>query len=230
MAGAGNRSTLEGTANGSRRADRASCRSDRDRRVTWRRSLRRTRRAIDSSRRLLDSSRRVIDASERFAARRPLRTSRQLQRVAGWLTAVEARLGRAVLALRSTTDDVARSPEHGAGAPGELIDAAARWLHSAAEMASLSERLDDASSRLLAAAKIGAVTFDLPGLDDPRHASAPSRLITGRLLLDIRLPQASGRILLIVIRYRRSRRIAFADAGRPVFRGRAPPHAAICSL
>jgi len=181
--------------------------------------------------RLLDSSRRVIDGSERYAARRPLRTSRQLQRVAGWLTEAEVRLGRAVQALRDTADDAARAPERAAEAPGQLIDAAARLLSSAAEMASLSERLDDASGRLLAAAKIGEVSFDLPGLNtDEKQAVIAPRLITGRLLMDIRLPRESGRIRLTSIRRQRSRRIAFAEAARRVFRGRAPPAAAICSL
>src|SRR3954468_20994600 len=104
-----NRSTLNTAANDSRRADRP-CGPDRDRRLPWRRSLRRTRRAIDSSMRLLDSCRRVIDVSEQRAARRPLRTSREFQRVAGWITEAEARLQRAVCGLRNTADDAARAP------------------------------------------------------------------------------------------------------------------------
>jgi hypothetical protein len=77
---------------------------------------------------------------------------------------------------------------------------------------------------LLAAAMAGAVTFDLPGLDhDSRYTGAAPRLITGRLLLDIRLPRESGRMRLISIRRQRSRGIAVAGAARRVFRGRAPP-------
>src|SRR3954451_19122274 len=114
MARAANRSTLEGAANESRRAHRASRRSDRDRPMPWRRSLRRTRRAIDSSMRLLGSSWRVVDVSERWAARRPLQTSRQLQRIACWLTEAEGQLQRAVHGLRDTADDAARSPERAA--------------------------------------------------------------------------------------------------------------------
>jgi hypothetical protein len=189
------------------------------------------RRAIDSSLRLVDSCRRVVDDSERSAARRPLRTSRQLQRAAGWLSEAEARLGRAANSLRNTVNEAERSPESVADAPAELILATAYWCYSAAQIDTLFDRLNDASSRLLAAAKIGAVTFDLPGLDnDSRQKAAAPRLITGRLLFEIRLPRASGRICLISIRRQRFRPAAFAEAARRVFRGRAPPHAAICSL
>ena len=224
MARAGNRSMVEAAAKKTRRVDRRSCRSDRDRRLPWRRSLRRTRRAIDSSMRLLDSSRRVIDVSERSAARRPLRTSRQLQRAARWLTEAEARLQKGVHALRNTADDAARAPERAAAAPGQLIDAAARWLQSAAQIEALSERLEDASSRLIAAANIGAVCFDVAG--DSRQTAAPRLTIS---VPDRRVTPESARTR-ISIRRQRPRPAVFADAVRRVFRGRAPPRAAICSF
>jgi len=231
MARARNSSTLQATADEPRRAHRRSCRSNRERRPAWRRSLRGMRRAVDSSLRLADSCRRVVDDSERSGARCPLRTSRQLQRAAGWLSEAEARLGRAANSLRSTVNEVDLSPECAAGAPAELILATAYWFHSAAQIDTLFDRLNDVSTQLLAAAKIGAVTFDLPGLDnDSRQKPAAPRLITGGLLLEIRLPRESGRIRLISIRRQRSRPAAFAEAARRVFRGRAPPHAAICSL
>jgi hypothetical protein len=230
MARARNSSTLEAAAE-PRRAARRSCRSNRHRRLPWRRSLRRMRRAIDSSLQLVDSCRRVVEDSEQFGARRPIRTSRQLQRAAGWLCDAGARLGRAANSLRDTVNEADGSPEYAADVPAELILATAHWLQSAAEIDTLFDRLNEASSRLLAAAKIGAVTFDLPGLDNhSRPKAAAPRLITGRLLLEIRLPRESGRFRFISIRRQRVRPAAFAEAARRVFRGRAPPHAAICSL
>ena len=231
MERAHDRNAHKSAAKRSRRAGRRLCRSNRERRLPWRRSIRRTRRALDSSMRLIDASRRVIETSEQSGARRPLWTSRQLQRAAGWLCEAGARLQRASLALRNTVDEAERTPERALEAPWQLIDATARSLYSGMEIAALFDRLEDASGRLLAAATIGAVTFDLPGLDnDSRQKAAAPRLITGRLLLEIRLPEESGRIQLISIRRRRSRPIAFAETARRVFRGRAPPHAAICSL
>jgi hypothetical protein len=231
MERADDRNALKRAAKRSRRAGRRSCRSNRERRLPWRRSIRRTRRAIDSSMRLLDSSRRVIEISEQSRVRRPLWTSRQLQRAAGWLCEASARLVRASLDLRNTVDEAERTPERATEAPHQLIDATARFLSNASEIVALFDRLEEASGQLLASATNGAVTFDLPGLDhDFRHKPAAPRLITGQLLLEIRLPEESGRIRLISIRRRRPRPIAFAETARRVFRGRAPPHAAICLL
>jgi hypothetical protein len=112
---------LEAVANESRRGHRASCRSDPHRQMPWRRSLQRVRRALDSSVRRLDSSRRVIDVSERRGAWRPLQTSRQLQRVACWLTEAEERLQHVVHALRKTADDAGHSPECDRETVGRLI-------------------------------------------------------------------------------------------------------------
>jgi hypothetical protein len=182
--------------------------------------------------RLLDFSLRVIDVSERSAATHPLRVSRQLQRATSWLSEAERRVWRAANDLRNAADDAGHSPECDRQTAGELVlDATELWLSSTAQIAAVYDRLDNASSLLAAAVTIGAVTFDLPGLDNEsrKKAGAP-RLITGRLLLEIRLPQESGRIRLTSIRRRRSRPIAFVETARRVFRGRAPPHAAICSL
>jgi len=231
MARAENRSTLQAAAKESRLGHRASRRSGGDRPMQWRRSLRRARRAIDSSERLIDSSRRFIRVSEGCAARRPRQASRQLERAACWLNEAEGRLLHAAHALRKTADDAGHSPECDRETVGRLVDATERWVSSIAQMAALHNRLDNASSLLLAAVTVGAVTFDLPGLEnDSRQKAAAPRLITGRLLLEIRLPRESGRIRLISIRRQRSRPVAFAEAARRVFRGRAPPHAAICSL
>jgi hypothetical protein len=180
---------------------------------------------------LIDSSRRVIETSEQSGARRPLWTSRQLQRAAGWLCQANARLVRASLALRNTVDEAERTPERALDAPYQLIDATVRFLYNASEIVALFDRLEEASGQLLASAKIGDVTFDLPGLaNDSRQKPAAPRLITGQLLLEIRLPEESGRIRLVSIRRRRPRPIAFAETARRVFRGRAPPHAAIRPL
>ena len=182
--------------------------------------------------RLLDSSRRIIAGSERSAAKRPLRTSRQLQRATSWLSAAERRVWGASNDLRNVAEGAGYLPECDRETARKLyVDATERWLDSAAQVAVLYDRLDNASSRLLAAVSGSAVPFDLPGLDhDSRQKATAPRLITGRLLLEIRLPRESGRIRLICIRRRRPRPLAFAETARRVFRGRAPPHAAICSL
>jgi hypothetical protein len=232
MVRAGNRSTLATAAKESRRVRRPSCASDRDRTLSWRRSLRRLRRAVDSSVRLLDSSRRVIGVSERSAAKRPLRASRQLQRATSWLSKAERRVWGAANDLRNVADGAGYLPECDRETAAKLFaHATEHWIYGAEQVAGLYDRLDSASSRLLAAVTVGAVPFDLPGLhNDSGHKAAAPRLITGRLLLKIRLPKESGRIRLMSIRRRRSRPIAFTGTVRRVFRGRAPPHAAICSL
>jgi hypothetical protein len=232
MARAANRSTLETAAKESRRARRLSCRSDRDRTLSWRRSLRCLRRAVDSSVRLLDSSRRVIGVSERSAAKRPLRASRQLQRATSWLREAERRVWGAANDLRDVAEGAGYLPECDRETSAKLFaHATEHWIYGAEQVTALYDRMDNASNRLLAAVTVGAVPFDLPGLDkDSGQKAAAPRLITGRLLLEIRLPKESGRIRLISIRRRRPRPIAFAETARRVFRGRAPPHSAICSL
>jgi hypothetical protein len=221
MARARNSSTLEATADESRRGHRASRRSAGDRPMRWRSSLRRVRKALDSSVRLIDSSCRFLRVSEGCAARRPGHALRQLKRAAYWLTKAERRVWGAARDLRNAADDAGYSPKREREtAQRRFADATERWLSSTAEVKALYDRLDKTSSLLL-------VTFDLRGLDND---SRQKRLITGGLLHEIRLPRESGRIRLITIRRQRSRPAAFAEAARRLFRGRAPPHAAICSL
>lgn len=222
MARARNSSTLEATADVSRRGHRASRRSA-DRQMRWRPSLRRVRRALDSSVRLIDSSRRFLRVSEGCAARRPGHASRQLERASYWLTKAERRVWGAARDLRYAADDAGYSPKcELVTARRRFADATERWLSSTAEVKALYDRLDKTYSLLL-------VTFDLPGLENGQTTDTP-RLITGPLLLKIRLPRESGRIRLVAIRRQRSRPVAFAETARRVFRGRAPPHAAICPL
>jgi hypothetical protein len=155
-----------------------------------------------------------------------------LQRAASWLSEAERRVWGAANDLRDVADGAGYLPECDRETAGKLfVHATERWLYGTAQVAALYDRVDNASSRLLAAVTGSAVPFDLPGLDkDSGQKAAAPRLITGRLLLEIRLPKESGRIRLISIRRRRSRPVAFAEAARRVFRGRAPPHAAMCSL
>jgi hypothetical protein len=182
--------------------------------------------------RLLDSSRRVIAGSERSAAKRPLRASRQLQRATSWLSEAERRVWGAANDLRNVADGAGSLPECDRETAGKLfVHATERWLYGTAQVAALYDRVDNASIRLLAAVTGSAVPFDLPGIDkNSEEKTAPPRLITGRLLLEIRLPEESVGIRLMAVRRRRPRPLAFAEGARRVFRGRAPPHAAICSL
>ena len=167
--------------------------------------------------RLLDSSARVIEASEACAARRPVRASRQFQRVSSWLCEATARLEHAVHGLRETTDEAARSPERAAEAPGLLIDATARWIDVASRIAALSERLEDSSGRLLESVKDGSVPIDSSG-------SARDAAIVPRLL------PARGRLSFIFLRRQPCICTSAAEGARRIFRGRAPPRVSNCSL
>jgi hypothetical protein len=224
MAGADIRITARWTANDSRRPGVSSCDADRDRRLPWRRSLRRTRRAIDSSLRLVDSCQCVIDGSERSADGHPLRANRQLQHAAGWLTEAAAQLQRAVHGLRDIANAAAHSPERAADAPGRLIDATARWLDGGARIAALSERLEDVSARLVDAVKAGVVSIDPsePVRDSVEAASAWRLIPSCRSLKTLRA-HVSCRNHYISVWCQQPHRIIVAEVATEIFRGRAPP-------
>jgi hypothetical protein len=231
MARAGIRITARSTANDSRRPGVSPREADCDRRLPWRRSLRRTRRAIDSSLRLLDSCQCVIDGSERSAAGRALHTNRQLRHAAGWLTEAVAQLQRAGHGLRDTADAAARSPERAADAPGRLIDATARWLDGAARIAALSDRLEDASGRLVDAVKIGVVSIDSSEqIRDSAEAASASRPIPSRRSLKTLHTYVSCRNHYISVSCQQPRRMIVAEAAIEISRGRAPPLVSTCSL
>jgi len=177
--------------------------------------------------RLLDSSRRVIEASETFATERPVRASREYQRVSSWLSRAAAQLERAVHGLRDTVNDASRAPEGAAEVPGRLIDTTARWIDSAARMAELSDRLDQASSQLLDSARRGAISIDRSDESEPTGDSG--KAFIAPLLISSRSVQRTltgrrHRIRFISARRMRFIRSTAAEAARQIFRGRAPPY------
>lgn len=115
-------------AKSSRRAALRACALRRDRRRSWIRPFRRMRRATDVTLRLIESSRRAIDACETLAAEHPLRASRQMDQVSGWLAEASQQLVRGAKAFSDANDQVARVPAYAGGAPRLLIVATAQWI------------------------------------------------------------------------------------------------------
>jgi len=213
-------------ANDLRRAGVRSCGSRRERRQSWLRPFRRTRRAIDASFRLIDSCLRVIEAWEKSAEKRPLRATRELERVSGWLVETTALLESGMECLSETTDRIAQSPADAGDAPGLLIEATARWIDAASRLAALSNRLDDTFTGLVDYVKGGTGPLDLSELFE-KPGPAPRLITTLRLSVKV-LSIESGRIFCIHFRRQRSARLTVADAPRRIFRGRAPPFVSTC--
>jgi hypothetical protein len=133
------------------------------------------RRATDVTLRLIESSRRAIDACETLTAEHPLRASRQMDQVSGWLAEASEQLVRGAKAFSEANDQVARVPAYAGGAPRLLIMATARWIDAAARLAMLSNRLDDSSSALVDYVKGGTAPLDLSELL-PKPGPVPRRI------------------------------------------------------
>jgi hypothetical protein len=212
----------------SRRAGLRSRGLGRSRGESWTRPFRRSRRAIDSTLRLIDTSRRVINACDTFAGVRPLRATRQLQRVSGWLSQAAARLRRGVECLNATTDSIAIAPTDAGDAPERLIDATERWIDAASQLAMLSNRLDETFAKLVAYVGWTVEPLDLSELFKKKRP-AP-RPVTIRHPSPRVLSIENTRIFCIHVRRQRSARVTVAEAPRRIFRGRAPPLVSTCSL
>ncbi len=197
------------------RSRRGRCR----RPESWRSPLRRVRRAIASSLRLIEASRRVVDASPEFALQRPVRTTRRLQQVSGWLVGATRRLSRAIDTLQEATLDLEPgdlSPD----LPAHVFDATTRYLVVAARLMETSERLDITFAWLLDSAKNGLI------LPDPclyRSPAPVARIPLGRLLLPKWPSSEHVPPMTIHLRRRRSTPKIADEPARRVVRGRAPP-------
>ncbi|HXH38899.1 MAG TPA: hypothetical protein VNN08_09750 [Thermoanaerobaculia bacterium] len=214
-------------ANDSRRAGLRSCERRHDPRKSWKGPILRTGRAIDSSLRLLGYSRRVIDACESLALEHPVLATRQLERVAGLLAKVAHLLESGVDGLNETTNRVALSPAEAGDAPQRVIAATQRWVDAAAQLAALSNRLDDTFAGLVDYLKGGTAPLDLSEVF-AKDGPAPL-FITTRPSVRV-LSIESGRIFCIHLRRLRSARLTVAEAPRRVVRGRAPPLVSSCWL
>jgi len=219
MASAKTRTTLSKSDNRSRPAGLRSNGLPCILRQSWVRPFRRTGRDINASLRLIASARRVMDACDKSAVERPIRTTRQLERVSGWISEAAARLSRGVDRLIETNDRVALAPAHPGGAPVRVLYAA-RWLGAATQLATLSDQLDDRFAWLTGYIMGGAAPLDLHELF--RKAGAPRTIAIRRGSAKALLIENS-RIFCIRVRRERSTQLTVAEAPRRIFRGRAPP-------
>lgn len=207
----------------SRVAARRSCGSDRGRRRAWVRPFRRTRRAIDSTFQVINSSLRIIEASERFAAARPLRASRHLQRVAYWLADAAERLDRARTGLRDTLDRAEQCPRVALDAPEKVIEASMYWVIAYEQLAALSSRVGDTIFWLADSLKSGAIAIPL----EERTAKARKAVIvfrrTGAPCIPPHLLARERSPIPCLPRRNRRIRLTVAEGVRRIVRGRAPP-------
>jgi hypothetical protein len=203
--------------------------SRRNRQARWIRPFRRTNRAIDSTLRLVALSQFLLDECEIFAEVRPRWATRQMRRVSGRLVQAVARLKRGAESIKAVNDCVAHTPEAAGDAPERLIGAMEGWLYAAAEIADLSDRIEDTSATLAAYITSGmAPPLDL---DELLEKERPIRkLIVFRLPAPRVLSIENDRIFRIHVRRQRSVRLTVAEAPRRIFRGRAPPLVSTCSL
>ena len=200
------------------------------RRRSWTRPFRRTRRAIESTLHLIDSSCRVIEAAQRFAAGRPVRATRQLQIVSGWMCKATAQLDCAARGLQKTLECVAQSPDVALDAPGKLVVATAQWIQAAGQLAAISERLDGTSAWLLDSVKSGAIP--IPAEERTADAGRPVttfKLVPPPFRPPNLFPYETSDAPCIPPRHLRFVRRTVAEAVRRTFRGRAPPLVS-CSL
>jgi len=180
-------------------------------------------RALAASRRIIDAT---LDAAGRAsdrAARSPIRTSRELQRLGKRLIDATNRLQRAALGLGETTDAMAHAPEGVPNAGRLLTEATARWLLAAVAIDQTSEQLCILQDNLLEDILSGAIVpEDEQPKRRPRITGVP-HLISARDFLLCRRKSAHDRIASIPARRRRTPCRAAADAPRSISRGRAPP-------
>jgi hypothetical protein len=194
----------------SRSADVSLSRQDganRSRNVaSWRVPLRRARRAIRSTLDRVETCSRVIEATVRFAAGRPLETSRRIRRLSNWIDEAGACLQRASRGVGETVRLAEKEPDRAAAAPALLFDTTGRWLDAAERLNEISVRLVETSARLVHDARSrGVVPADAPAQPVPSRPAhfrhAPVVLIRRRWLI-----------------------IAFCvEVARKISRGRAPP-------
>lgn len=180
---------------------------DAAKRAAWRAPLRRARRAVDCALRRVEASNRVIDATLRFAAGRPLETSRRLQRLGDWMVDAQAHLSRVVRELHRSAECAALAPETASAAPALLVDTTARWLDAAVRLDAVSGRVVQTSALLADHARCrpaffaaGAERPAVPALARRPHPAPP-----------------------VLIRPQWFVTTTTAEAARSVSRGRAPP-------
>jgi hypothetical protein len=188
------------------------------------------RRSIDVTLRLIENSGRAIDACEILAAEHPLRASRRMDQVSGWLLEASEQLGRGVKALREANEQIGRVPAYAGGAPRLLIVAMAQSIVATAKLSMLSDRLDDWSTALADYINGGTAPLDLSELL-PRPVPAPRRISFVVRPPSLKfLSVENRRVFCIHVGRQRFARLTVAEAPRRIVRGRAPPIVSTCSL
>jgi hypothetical protein len=166
-----------------------------------------------------------------FASERPIRATRHLKLVSGWLAEAASQLDCAAAGLRKTADRAAESPELALHAPEKLIAATRQWIDAAGQLTAFSEQFNDTFAWLRDSVKDG--TLPIPLVEQtayPEKSVVTFRLVAPPLLPPDRFPEESSNVPCIPVRRQRSVCSTVAEAARRVFRGRAPPLVSTCSL
>jgi hypothetical protein len=174
--------------------------------TSWRAPLWRARRAIRSTMARVETSERVIDATARFAAGRPLETSRRLLLLGECIEEAGACLQRAIVDVEKAVRLAEEEPDKASAAPALLALTTLQWFDAAA-------RLDESSARI---AKTSACL-----LSETLQRGAQPLVPTQR---PARVRCAPVRHAPVVLIRRRWLVTAFAaEVAIEISRGRAPP-------
>jgi hypothetical protein len=202
----------------------------RARRPLWLCRLRSLNRALASSRRVVDSTAEAVEQATDRAADCPVRTTRDIQRLAKRLRSAMRRLEQAALGFRETADAIGLDPEQLADVPRLVTEATGRWLLTALAIDDTSLQLCSLQESLLQDMLSGTI---VPEREEPRRMPripVVPHLISARDFLLCSRKSAHDRIASIPERRRRTAWRPIADAPRRISRGRAPPSFSNCLL
>ena len=143
------------------------------RRKAWARPIRRLHRALDSSVHLISRSLLSAGASERRAQRRPIRSSRELEKIEELILLASSRLSQAARELAKVHACIARDPENAGDAPELLILATERWIFMAGWLAESAGSVFDRHEDVLDGIRNGTLVPERSAFPRPRIILAP---------------------------------------------------------
>jgi hypothetical protein len=199
------------------------------RRGDWARSLARANRTIYATARLIGSTLRDVAACARHVHRRPIRTSRNLDKATSQLCDASARLVMAMRELGKTTDRMARDLENTAGAPQLVIESTQACVQVAALLSVVADDVFAFHEDVLHDLVTGTLVPEQPAGRRPRIVLAP-RPTPVRAFLRLRQPRVIDRIASILHRRQRMPRPAALTVPPATHQGRAPPLFPVCPL
>ena len=185
------------------------------RRRLWVRPIRRLHRALDSSVHLISRSLLSAGASERRAQRRPIRSSRELEKVEDLILLASSRLSQAARELSKVHACIARDPENAGDAPELLILATERWIFMAGWLAESAGSVFDRHQDVLDGIRNGTLVPERSAFPRPRIIPAP-RPVPIRAFLLCRQHRVRDRIAPLLHRRRRTPRPAALTVPNPV--------------